>query len=117
MRIELAQLEFIHRTLRKMVLAVEAEYSADMDFVVTSLYRIGDPGVHGQLPLRGIDIRCRDDRLGLDIQNWTNENYIYDPSRPWMKCCMYHDVGLGKHLHFQVHPRTVKLSVARMREA
>ncbi len=108
MRIDLAQLEFIDRTLRKMVLATEAEFG---DFTITSLYRIGDPGVHGQLPLRGIDIRCKDDKRGKKIAKWVNGRYEYDPRRPWMVCCMYHNTGLGSHLHFQSHERTVLRSI------
>lgn len=106
MLIDLAQLEFIRPTLRKMVLSTEVEFKHDMLFKVTSLYRIGDNGVHGQLPLRGIDIACTDSQVGERVAAWVNNHYIYDHTRPWMKCCMFHDVGLGPHLHFQVHPNT-----------
>ena len=70
-----------------------------------------DLGVHGTLPLRATDLRCWDDDLGGRIQSWVNERWQYDPSRPHMTACMYHKNrgGDGKHLHFQVHPRTVKL--------
>jgi hypothetical protein len=109
MEIDIGQLEFIDRDLRKMLVSAEQQFADVLPFVVTSLYRIGDNGVHGQLPLRGIDIRCHDDTIADAIVIWVNTRYQYDPNRPQMACCMYHDVGLGKHLHFQVHPNTVKV--------
>lgn len=108
MKIDLAQLEFINITLRKMVLWAEQRFIDIHEFEVTSLYRMNDNGVHGQLPLRGIDIGCQDDAIGERIEQEVNAHYQYDPQRPALKCCMYHDVGLGKHLHFQVHPNTVR---------
>jgi len=109
MEIDLSQLEFIDRMLRKMVLSTADAFSGELPFIITSLYRIGDNGVHGQLPLRGMDIRCSLDSIGRQIEGWVNQRYHYDPSRPQMKCCMYHDVGLGRHLHFQIHPNTTKI--------
>jgi hypothetical protein len=38
-----------------------------------------------------------------------NAAWQYDPQRPEMKCCLYHDVGKGAHFHLQVHARTVFL--------
>jgi hypothetical protein len=55
MQIDLKQLEFIDPKLREIALAVEDEFGEQ---VITSLYRIDDAGVHGTLPLRGIDLRC-----------------------------------------------------------
>lgn len=106
MKIDLRQLEFIDPLLRELVAWAESLFIDEP--VVTSLYRIGDDGVHGQLPLRGIDIRCRDSELGFDIEREVNAKWAYDPSRPTTKCCMFHDVGRGEHLHFQVHPNTRK---------
>lgn len=111
MEIDFAQLEFVDRFLRKMVLATEARFKTLMPFVITSLFRIGDPGVHGQLPVRGVDISCSDDSRGTRIAHWVNSRYIYDPHRPHMQCCIYHDVGFGKHLHFQVHPNTIERGI------
>jgi hypothetical protein len=34
--------------------------------------------------------------------------WTYDTERPHKKCCIYHDVGQGKHIHFQVHPNTTR---------
>ena len=106
MKIDLGQLEFISPLLRKIALAVEKQF--DVEFTITSLYRIGDPGVHGQLPLRGIDLRCREDHFAILIKDFVNSHWCYDPDRQHLDCCIYHDTGLGKHIHLQVHPKTVE---------
>ena len=105
MKIDIGQLDFIEPKLRE--LAQLVEQATGLEFTVTSLYRINDSGVHGQLPLRGIDLRCKDQSIGLLVQSMVNQHWIYDPDRPDMKCCMFHDVGQGAHLHLQVHPNTV----------
>jgi hypothetical protein len=104
MKIDIAQLAFIEDTLRVMAMAVETRFG--VEFTVTSLYRIGDDGVHGQLPLRGIDLRCRDTAFGCQVVDWVNARWQYDPSRPQKECAMYHDIGQGAHIHLQVHPNT-----------
>jgi len=109
LKIDYANLEFIHPVMREIVLSVHEEFpEAD---VITSLFRIGDRGVHGTLPLRATDLRCWDDDLGDRIEAWTNARWQYDPKRPHMKVCMYHKNrgSDGKHLHFQNHPNTVEL--------
>lgn len=105
-KIVLQDLEFIHPTLRSMFRDLEQMHGEQ---TITSLYRIGDKGVHGQLPLRGIDVRCRDPLNGAAIENSMNAIWQYDPERPGMKCCIFHDVGQGAHIHLQCHPNTVKL--------
>ena len=107
MKIDLAQLEFINPLLRKIVIAEEKQFHDE--WVITSLYRINDSGVHGQLPLRGIDVRCTDSEKGKYIEDSVNSRWSYDPNRPWMKVCMFHDVGQGEHLHFQVHHNTKEI--------
>jgi len=102
--IDLHQLEFIDRTLRAILYEVQEHYG--MPFVITSLYRIDSPGVHGTLPLRGIDVRCREKELAVPIVEFVNSRWQYDPDRPKRLCCMAHDTGQGFHLHFQVHPNT-----------
>jgi hypothetical protein len=104
MRIDLSQLDFIEPLLRDIVIGLEKKYG--VEFMITSLYRIGDKGVHGQLPLRGIDLRCWDKSLGEMIEEEINTLYVYDPERPNMSVCMFHDIGQGAHLHLQVHPNT-----------
>ena len=107
MRIDIQQLEFIDPKLREIILDLENEFNPDC-FTVTSMYRIDDTGVHGTLPLRGIDIRCHIDVMGTFLENYINNKWIYDFERPDKKCAIYHDVGNGKHLHIQSHPNTVK---------
>ena len=105
MLIDETDLEFIHTHLRMIVLEINIEFGMQ---TITSLYRIGDDGVHGSLPLRALDLRCRNDGVGKVIERWVNRRYLYDPKRPQYKVCMYHDVGRGKHLHIQVHDNTVE---------
>ena len=105
MEIDLIQLEFIDSKLR--LIAIETEEAFGCVFVVTSLYRIGDDGVHGQLPLRGLDWRCRNLAFGNIVAEHINQYWQYDYSRPDMLCCRCHAVeGGALHLHLQVHPKT-----------
>ena len=107
MKVDLQQLDFINSTLRKMVTELEDHYG--VQFTVTSLYRMNNEGsVHGQLPLRGVDLRCYDSEIGYLIEQRTNRKWTYDPARPEKKCCMYHNVGQGAHLHLQVHAKTTE---------
>lgn len=106
MRVDLAQLEFVCATLREIVL--ELEETAGFELVVTSLYRIGDSGVHGALPLRGIDIRVRVPGVGALLEKSINNKWVYDPERPEMACAILHGVGANLHLHIQTHPHTIR---------
>lgn len=106
MKIDLMQLEFIDLNLRKIAVAIAEEFR---DKTITSLFRIDDPGVHGALPLRGLDFRCLTKQHGREVENWVNKRWRYDSDRPMMKCCMCHDVGRGIHLHLQTHPNTRKI--------
>lgn len=103
--IDLYNLEFIDPKLRMLLNDVAEEFGFG---VITSLYRIGDPGVHGTLPLRGIDERCRDRYLGNLKVAYVNSKWSYDYQQPELKCALYHDVGQGIHMHYQVHPNTVR---------
>ena len=106
MKIDYLNLEFIDLNLRKMFHDLEEFMEGEP--VITSLYRIGDNGVHGQLPLRGGDARCHNPEYGRICENHINDLWTYDPARPGMKACIFHDVGQGAHLHLQVHPNTVR---------
>ena len=101
MKNDIAQMSFVHPLLREMV--VDLENSLGIEFTQTSLYRIDDSGVHGQLPLRGMDLRCRDKEFGAFICNWINNKWLYDPFRSHMKCCIAHGLTNGYHLHLQVN--------------
>ena len=92
-------------TLKRIVTEVYAKFGLS---VITSAYRPGDSGVHGQIPLRGIDLRCRSAAVGNYIANFVNNRYIYDPKRPKKKCALCHNTGKGLHIHLQSHPRTSK---------
>ena len=98
------QYEFWHPTLRRLVAWLEE--TTGLTFTATSMYRIGDRGVHGTLPLRAVDLRMKHSGVGKAIENLINESWAYDPTRWKMKCCMLHDVGSGLHLHLQVHDNT-----------
>lgn len=107
MNIDLNQLEFIDKKLRE--IATETEEAFGCEFTVTSLYRIGDAGVHGQLPLRGLDWRCRLQEFGDLVAKHINQRWIYDPYRLTKVCGRCHATKGGKlHLHLQVHPNTIR---------
>lgn len=107
MRIDIGQLEFIDKTLRDIVLWLENE--TGLEFTDTSLYRIDDPGVHGTLPLRGIDLRMRSRLVGRVIEALINNNWIYDPNRPELICCLLHGEDYNMHLHIQSHLNTRRI--------
>jgi hypothetical protein len=100
-----------HPTLRSLLCWL---HELNIDIILTSTYRQGDPGVHGTNPLRGFDLRS----WGLyDIQTiveMTNDHWVYDPKRPRKKVCKYHNVGGGHHLHFQVHKNTKFIDGSRL---
>jgi len=106
MRIDLMQLQFVDPKLRH--IAIEAERHFGVELTITSLYRIDDGGVHGTLPLRGLDVRCHDRTVGGAVEDYANTMWVYDPGRPHLRVCQAHDSGMGFHLHFQVHPKTIR---------
>jgi len=106
MKIDIENLNFISKSVRTIL--TELEQNTGLELTVTSLYRIGDNGVHGQLPLRGVDVRMRDEEIGKLVESQINETWFYDPNRPDLKCAVFHNVGRGIHLHIQAHPNTVK---------
>ncbi len=101
------QLKFIDYDLR--VMLHETEKETGVELTDTSLYRIDDPGVHGQLPLRGIDVRMRDRLIGKAFEEHINARWTYDPSRPKLKCAKLHGEGANMHLHTQTHHNTVRI--------
>ena len=104
-RIDLDQLEFVHPKLREIMREIDRKFGEQ---IITSMYRIGDPGVHGCLPLRGIDIRCRGEKEDRELVDFVNNTWKYDYKRPAMKCAIKHDTGQGLHIHLQVHPNTAR---------
>lgn len=95
----------VHPILQELALEI---YRLGFD-TITSAYRPDDKGVHGTMPIRGLDFRCRDSIIGEKLEEYINERWIYDHERPDIKVALYHDVGKGKHLHVQVHPNTERV--------
>lgn len=108
MKLDIAQLEFIDKKLRLVVVWLELELG--VEFTGTSLVRFDDPGVHGLpekgLKLRGLDLRMRSKHIGRNIEAMINDNWEYDPARPHKAVCMLHGKGANLHLHLQTHPNT-----------
>lgn len=102
MRIDIKQLEFVHSTLRSLLVWLEKE--TGLEFTITSLYRIGDKGVHGTLPLRGADLHMPSVVIGEQIEQLINTYWRYDHDRPEKDCAIFH--GDPLHLHLQVHENT-----------
>jgi hypothetical protein len=108
MRIDYKNLEYLHPMLRAVLQDIEDNLMQE-EPTITSQFRIDDPGIHGTMPLRAHDLRCWDTFMGTWVERRVNERWQYDPDRPYLNVCMFHDSGQGKHLHIQVHPNTVKL--------
>lgn len=106
MRIDVAQLEFIDKNLRAIISWLENH--TGLQFTITSLYRLDDNGVHGALPLRGVDLRMRNIGIGDAIVKEINDNWQYDSKRESFKCAILHGKGSNLHIHLQVHTNTVK---------
>lgn len=107
MKVDIANLVFIDAKLRTILSWLEK--NTGLEFTVTSTYRIGDEGVHGTLPVRGVDLRMRDRPLGALIETLVNSRWQYDPNRLDLKCALVHGLGSDMHLHLQVHPNTKRL--------
>jgi len=105
MKADLKQFDFIEPLLKS--LALEVEHNYGVEFKITSLYRENDTGVHGQIPLRGIDLSCPDKEFGIIVEAYVNRKYTYDPDRLHLMCCVFHDTGSGYHIHLQVHSNTI----------
>ena len=105
MKIDIIQLEFVDLALRQ--LCVWLEQKIGWEPTITSVYRIGDTGVHGQLPVRGIDLRMRNKEVGKVIEKLVNDNWIYDPKRWKLHCALLHGKESNMHLHLQTCSDTV----------
>jgi hypothetical protein len=105
--IDYMQLKFLHPKLRKLLKWAEAMLGFEL--TGTSIYRMNnETSVHGVIPVRGWDVRMRNERVGRLIAKIINENWIYDPDRPSKKCAKAHGKGFKFHIHFQVHDNTVR---------
>lgn len=106
MKIDIKQISFYHPVLRELLLWIADE--TGLDFTITSEHR-DDGGIHDTIPLRSVDLRCKQITIGWSIDDYINAHWKYDPQRPQMKCSIFHDTGQGLHLHIQVHPNTRKI--------
>jgi hypothetical protein len=104
-KIDYMQLDYYHPKLKEVLSWIEEHLGFGL--TITSQYRVGSMGVHGTLPLRANDLRCRSAIVGRAIEDVINSYWSYDPNREEMNVCIFHDVGSGPHLHIQVHDRTV----------
>ena len=78
---------------------------------LTSTYRdklihVSDSGIHMTSPLRAFDLRSKDFSNPWTVRDDINQGWMYDPKRPWLNVCVYHNTGLGWHFHCQVHDNT-----------
>ena len=64
--------------------------------------------LHGEIPVRAVDLRSRIYAVPDLVAEKINNEWVYDPERPEMKVCVYHDTGEGLHFHIQVHPNTMR---------
>ncbi len=101
------QMEFIHPLMRELLDDIEKKFASQE---ITSQYRIGDPGVHGTLPLRGIDLRAWNVSRAKRLVRWVNKYWMYDLERPSLKVAQNHGEGTNYHTHLQVHNNTEVLS-------
>ena len=76
---------------------------------ITDGYRVGDSGVHGTNPCRGMDIRSYAifNHSGaimdpVEFVTEVNRCWQYDENRPEKVVALYHDAGSGYHIHLQV---------------
>lgn len=110
MKIDISQLEYIDKRLRKILVWLEKE--TGLELTITSQYRIGDRGVHGTLPLRGTDLRVRSKTVGKELELLVNDVWEYNSKKPGRFCAMMHGKGANLHLHIQTHPNTKKRPIS-----
>jgi len=74
------------------------------------------PSVHDEDPYRGMDVRSWVFDDPQAVVDDINNHFQYDPERPEIKTAIYHDVGRGRHIHLQVHDRTIYLGETKQNE-
>ena len=96
--------------LIQIILWVIHRYS---ETVITEGYRQGDPRTHGTIPCRAVDLRSWIFENPGAVRDDINKHWEYDPERPNMQACVYHEVidkktgkSKGWHFHVQSHPNT-----------
>lgn len=106
MKTDIQQISMFHPNLIAVLLWLEA--ATGFEYTITSQHRKGDKGVHGTMPLRAVDLRCRAKSVGWTIEHLINTAWAYDPTRPNKSVCLSHGEGANYHLHIQVHTNTHK---------
>ena len=78
---------------------------------------------HSAKPCRASDLTLVSPRVTrvldpqyIALENAINKRFIYDPKRAKKKCCIFHDIGLGRHLHIQVHYNTFEVAKATVKK-
>ncbi len=74
--------------------------------VITCGYRAEDPGTHGTIPCRSVDIRSHIYSSPRQVEKLINKYWFYDFNRPKKGCAWLHGEGSDEHLHLQVHSNT-----------
>ncbi len=107
------QMEFIHPKMRVLLDDIELMFGKQ---IITSQFRIDDPGVHGTLPLRGIDLRARHVPEARKKVRWINKYWKYDPKRSKLKVAQAHGEGDNYHIHLQVNNNTEEKNGSQKRD-
>ena len=107
MKADFGQFDFLDGKLKEILSDLEEQ--TGVEFTMTSIYRIGDTGVHGTLPVRGVDLRMRSASVGTEVVDLVNERWGYDTERTEKSCAILHGEDSNMHLHIQSHPNTIRL--------
>lgn len=101
----------MERTFHPLLIDIILSVADKFGVVITESYReprhSGD--VHSTNPCRAIDIRewCYSDIMVKRVENYINNKWEYDHTRPEMKVALLHRVEGGTfHFHCQCHHRT-----------
>jgi len=74
---------------------------------ITAIHTMCDNGLKADGIVHGVTFRCLTESHGKLIVDWINNNWVYDKSRPAIKCGSLHRNGSDDyHINLQVHNRT-----------
>lgn len=119
---EFAYISLKNRMIREIVEALEDEAwnISIADILITDIFRTraeqikiyNDPNTKTSVHevWRGIDIipSFVSPTEIKKVVKWINKNWSYDPKRPKLKVAIYHAVVGRRHIHVQVHPRSIR---------
>lgn len=94
----------LHRRMWELLIWLMERYGNKL--VITSIYRPGDPGVHGQKPCRGLDIRSWVFHDPMSVVQAINDAWDYGDGKH--NVALLHDAGSGEHIHLQVRDETTR---------